>query len=129
MYNLYFVSPHVPSEGFAAEQAEARVPLRNPAGNVIGWHCLVNQAQYDYHSARNGRPFNKAPAGASKKLNYTSAATGQAATKDCPTHQFAGVQIDDQETKKIIICDKVDDEDLTKPVAVQAPGMVDSERG
>ena len=129
MNNLYFLAKDVPTVGPAATQCEARAEIRGNDGKVLCWHCLLTPIQYAHHSRATGLPFNKAPVGTSKRLNYLSAATAQMVTKDCPTHQFAGHQIDDQETKKLIICDKVDDEDLAKPVAVQAPGMVDSERG
>jgi hypothetical protein len=112
MYNMYFSVGQVPAIGSGESLCTARVGLRNPAGVVIGWHCLLSQAQYNYHRTRNGKAFNKAPVGSSKTVTYMSKATGKQETKACPVHQFAGVYIDDQETRKLHIPDRVDDMSL-----------------
>jgi hypothetical protein len=114
-YDGFFVPPHKPAEGTAPNQCLAASAIRNPAGNVVQWHCQLSQEQWDYHKNRNGKPISKA-VGATRKLNWTEA--GSAKSKDIPVHVFAGFAgVYDPELKRTLVPDKVPDiEDSAEPV-------------
>jgi hypothetical protein len=106
-YDGFFVPPNKPTEGAAPNQCLAAAAIRNPAGNVVQWHCQLSQEQWEYHKSRNGKPINKA-GGATKLLAWVDD-TGPK-SKACPVHVFAGmVGVYDPELKKTFVPDKVDD--------------------